>query len=51
MTPANDTPAETAGNGHVAVRLEPTGRTVSVLSGTTLEDAITQAGVRVSPDE
>ena len=48
MTQANDTPAEGAGNGHVAVHLEPTGHTVSVLPGTTLEDAITKAGVRVS---
>ena len=47
MSQKNHTLGDGANGGQVAVRLEPTGHTVRVLPGTTLEDAISQAGLHV----
>ncbi len=47
MSQENATQGNGGSGGDVAVRLEPTGRTVHVPAGTLLEDAISLAGVRV----
>ncbi len=46
--PERDDTITADADGQVAVRLEPAGQTVRVPAGTTLGDAISQAGLRVS---